>query len=113
MIMKKDYPNESIEITDATFDEIVKKYPLIIIDCWAPWCMPCRMLGPVIDNLAKKYAGKIVFGKMNIDENQSIPQKYDVSSIPNMLIFKKGKMIDRIIGALPENAIESKIKQYL
>jgi thioredoxin 1 len=111
--MKKDYPKGSIKVTDATFEETVKKYPLIIVDCWASWCMPCRMLSPIIDNLAKKYAGKIVFGKMNVDENQSIPQKYDVSSIPNMLIFKNGKMIDRIIGTLPEHTLESKIKQYL
>jgi thioredoxin 1 len=111
--MKNNYPDKPIELTDATFDETVKKYPLIIIDCWADWCMPCRMLSPIIESLAKKYAGEIVFGKVNIEENQSIAQKYEIMSIPNMLVFKKGKMIDRIIGAIPESILESRIKQYL
>jgi len=111
--MEKGYPDKPIELTDATFDKTIKKYPLIIVDCWANWCMPCRMLIPVIESLAKKYAGKIVFGKLNIEENQSITQKYGIMSIPNMLVFKKGKMVDRIIGAMPESILESKIKQYL
>ncbi len=111
--MKNDYPDEPITLTDATFNENVKKYQLIIIDCWADWCMPCRMLNPIIESLAKKYAGKIVFGKLNIEENQLIAQKYEIMSIPNMLVFKKGKMVDRIIGMIPEPMLESKIKQYL
>jgi thioredoxin 1 len=111
--MKKKYPDKPIELTDATFNEAVKKYPLIIIDCWANWCMPCRMLSPIIDSLAKKYSGRIVFGKVNIEENQSIALKYGIFSIPNMLVFKKGKMIDSIIGAMPEHTLESRIKQYL
>jgi thioredoxin 1 len=111
--MKKNYPDKPIELTDATFDKTIKKYPLIIVDCWADWCIPCRMLNPVIESLAKKYTGKIVFGKLNIEENQSTAQKYEIMSIPNILVFKKGTMIERIIGALPESILESKIKQYL
>ena len=111
--MEKGYPNKPIELTDATFDGTIKKYPLIMVDCWTAWCLPCRMLEPIVKSLAGKYAGKIVFGKINVDENKKIAMKYSIMSIPTLLVFKNRKNIDRIIGAMPETVLESRIKQYL
>jgi thioredoxin 1 len=110
---KEDYPETPVEITDSNFDTIVKKYPIVIVDFWAPWCPPCKILGPIIDSIAKKYAGRIVFAKLNVDKNKETPVKYEVMSVPTLLVFKNGKLIDRIIGAMPESALESKIKEYI
>jgi len=111
--MKESFPDKPIEVTDSNFDNTVKKYPLIVIDFWAPWCPPCKILGPIVESLAKKYTGKVVFGKLHVDENKNTAVKYEVMSIPTLLVFKKGKLIDRIIGAMPEPILESRIKPYL
>ncbi len=108
-----DYPDKPIELTDSNFDEVVKKYNLIVVDNWAPWCPPCRILGPVIDSLAKKLSGKIVFGKLNVDENKEVASKYEIMSIPTLLVFKNGKLIDRFIGAMPEPLLEKKLKSLV
>ena len=113
LMKKKNYPKKQIELTDSSFDGIVKKYPLIVVDCWAPWCAPCIIVAPIIESLAKKYVGKIVFGKLNVDGNKEVAIKYGVMSIPTLLVFKKGKLVDRIIGAMPETLLESRIKPYL
>ena len=110
---KQEILDKPIIITDDTFDNVIQKYKLLVIDCWAEWCGPCRMVGPVIDELAKDYAGKIVFGKINVDENRTIPMKFQIMSIPTILIFKDGNLVDKIIGALPKPKLESRIKQYL
>lgn len=110
---KQEILDKPIIITDDTFDNVIQKYKLLVIDCWAEWCGPCRMVGPVIDELAKDYAGKIVFGKINVDENRTIPMKFQIMSIPTILIFKDGNLVDKIIGALPKPNLESRIKQYL
>ncbi len=102
-----------VRITDTNFDETVRKYPLVVIDCWATWCKPCQMIGPIIDAMAKDYAGKIVFGKLNVDENSLSSRRYKIMSIPALLIFKNGQLIDQIIGAMPRNMLEPKIKRYL
>jgi thioredoxin 1 len=108
-----DYPDKPIELTDADFDENVKKYSLIVVDNWASWCPPCRILGPVIDNLAKKLSGKIVFGKLNVDENKEVASRYEIMSIPTLLVFKNGKLIDRMVGAMPESLLEKKLVSFL
>ena len=110
--MEKNLPDTPIKLTDADIDENIKKYNMVIVDCWAPWCSPCRMVGPVIDDLAKEMHGKIVFGKLNVDENQSTSAKYGIMSIPTLLIFKNGDLIDKIIGALPKDMLRSKLSQY-
>ncbi len=114
MIMKeKSWPNAPIRITDADMDKIVKEYETIVVDCWAPWCGPCRMVGPVIDELAKELQGKIVFAKLNVDENQRTSMKYKIMSIPTMLVFKKGSLVDTFVGALPKDILKQKISGYL
>lgn len=112
-LMRKQKMDKPIELTDATFREMVGRHPLVVIDCWAPWCGPCKMLGPVVDELARDYAGKIVFGKLNVDENPQIPSDYEIRSIPALLVFKKGKHIDTIVGALPRQALEPKITKNI
>jgi thioredoxin 1 len=110
---RMNFPNEPIEITDNTFDDIKKKYPFLIVDCWAIWCTPCLIIAPMLEKLAKEHNGKIVFGRLNVDKNRITPTKYGIMSIPTLLVFKDGELIDRIIGAMPYDALNSKIKSYL
>jgi thioredoxin 1 len=101
-----------IVVSDRNFDQTVKTYPLIVVDCWAAWCAPCRAVAPVVEQLAKDYKGKVVFGKLNVDENPETAQRFDIMAIPTLLVMKKGKEVDRIVGALPKNQLESKINSY-
>ena len=97
-------------LTDATFDEFVSKFDVAIIDCWAPWCGPCRMLSPIIEEIAREMNGKIGVGKLNTDDNHGIPQRYQIMSIPTTLIFKKGKLEDKIVGAVPKKTLVGRIQ---
>jgi thioredoxin 1 len=102
-----------IIVTDADFGETIKTHTLIVIDCWAAWCGPCRMIAPIIEELAEEYAGKIVFGKLNVDENPQTATRYNIMGIPTLLIMKNGEEIDRIVGVAPKAALENKLKQYM
>lgn len=110
---KKSAPNKPIELTDAKFREMIKNHPLVVVDCWAPWCAPCHMVAPILEELAREYAGRISFGKLNVDENQSVALEYQIMSIPTLLVFKNGKLVDRIVGAMPKKALEPKITRHL
>jgi len=110
--MEENMPDAPVHITDNDMDENIKKYPLLIVDCWAPWCGPCRMVGPVIEELAKEMKGKTVFGKLNVDENPQTSAKHQIMSIPTMLVFKNGELIDKIIGAMPKDMLKHRIEQY-
>lgn len=85
-------------LTDANFNEVKAQESILVVDFWAPWCGPCKMLGPVIDELAEEYAGRIAVGKMNVDENDSICAEYGIMSIPTVLFFKNGELVDRHVG---------------
>ncbi|MCM8830402.1 MAG: thioredoxin, partial [Candidatus Omnitrophica bacterium] len=100
-----DYP---VHLTDDNFDEAVKKYKVLIVDFWAAWCGPCRMIAPAIENLAKKYQGKIVFGKLNVDESSGTPTKFSIMSIPTLIVFKDGNIVGTFVGAMPEHILEEK-----
>jgi thioredoxin 1 len=102
--------SKTVHITDKDFDETVHKYPLIVVDFWADWCPPCKMLAPVIEQLAQDYAGKVVFGKLNVDENPETTSHFGVSSIPTLLLIKNGVVKDSIVGAVPRPQIEAKLK---
>ena len=103
---KMDNENDLVlKVTSANIEETIKKNPSLVVDCWAPWGGPCRMMSPVIDELAKDYKGKITFGKMNTDENQATAGAYGIQSIPTLLIFKDGKLSDRKVGALPKKVL--------
>jgi thioredoxin 1 len=101
------------EVKDNTFDDFVKANKIAIIDCWAPWCGPCRSLAPIIEELAKEFEGKIAFGKLNTDENENIPMKFNISAIPTLLVFKNGEMVDRIVGAGNKEFMKAKFAKQL
>ena len=101
-----------IVVSDRNFDQTVKSYPLLVVDCWAAWCAPCRAIAPIVDEMAKEYSGKVVFGKLNVDENPETAQKYGVMAIPTLLIMKEGQEVDRIVGVLPKNQLEAKVSSY-
>ena len=105
--------DEPIKVTDSTFMEIVHKYALVVIDCWASWCAPCHIISPIIEELARDYAGKVTFGKLNVDENRKVAMQYQILSIPTLLVFKGGELVDRIVGAIPRQMLEPKITRYL
>jgi len=105
--------NKPVEMTNATFKEMIQNHSLVVVDCWAPWCFPCRMVAPIIEELARDYAGKILFGKLNVDENREVSTRYEIMSIPTLLVFKNGKLVDMIIGAIPRQMLEPKITRYL
>jgi thioredoxin 1 len=107
------FPENPVEMNGENFDEIVRGNPLVVVDCWASWCGPCRMVAPMVEELAKEYGGRILFGKLNVDDNREISLRYNIMSIPTFLIFKNGKLVDRIIGALPKNILEKEIKKHL
>ena len=105
-----------VVVTDQNFEEVVIKSALpVLLDFWAPWCGPCRTMSPFVDEMATQYKGKLVVGKMNVDENPKTPQKYDVRGIPNLKFFKGGKTVDEaeIIGAVPKPKLEEAIGKVI
>ena len=102
-----------ITLTDQNFNEMVGKHNLLIVDFWAPWCGPCRMVSPVITELSQELAGKAVFGKLNVDENPMIASTFGIQSIPTIAIFKNGKVVDGIVGAASKSHILSKLTTHI
>lgn len=105
--------NKPVKVTDTTFKETIQNNSVVVVDCWAAWCGPCRMVAPIIDALALDYAGKIVFGKLNVDENRAVAIEYQIMSIPTLLVFKNGKLVDRIVGAQPRQMLEPQLTRHL
>lgn len=102
-----------ITLTDQNFNEMVGRHNLLIVDFWAPWCGPCRMVSPVITELSQELAGKAVFGKLNVDENPMIASTFGIQSIPTIAIFKNGKAVDGIVGAASKSHILSKLTTHI
>jgi len=103
-----------IEITDATFDtEVLSSDVPVLIDFWAVWCGPCKMVAPVVEELAAEYDGQLKVGKIDVDAHKQAAMKYGIRSIPTLLLFKDGKVVQQIIGALPKNQLEEKIKSFI
>ena len=102
------------EFTEENFDEeVLNSEQAVLVDFWAPWCGPCRMVGPVVEELANDYSGKIKVGKINVDINPSLAEKYKVMTIPTIAVFKNGNMIDKIIGARPKSEFSKLIEKYM
>jgi thioredoxin 1 len=91
-----------VVLTDASFDAFVAQHHTVVVDCWAPWCPPCRAMSPIIDELAAKWAGKVTFGKLNTDENQETAARFAITSIPTLLIFRDGEFADQVVGLPPK-----------
>ena len=103
-----------VDVSDQNFEsEVIKSALPVLVDLWAPWCGPCRMVGPVIEKLAGEYAGKVKFCKLNVDENQQTAAKYSVMSIPTLLFFKNDERADTVVGAVPEQALKPKLDALL
>ncbi len=103
---------EPFHVTDANFEETIKKNKLVLIDFWANWCGPCRALAPTIVELAKENTGKILIGKLDVDENPSTAEKFQVFSIPTMILFKDGSEADRLVGLCPKNKIVEALEKH-
>jgi len=106
--------NEPIHVTDSSFEQTVLQSNIpVIVDFWAPWCGPCKMVAPILDKLAKEYDGKIVIAKINTDENQEWMMKYGIQGIPTMLFIAGGKIVHRQVGALPERMLRDTVSQFM
>ncbi|MDH5362060.1 MAG: thioredoxin [Aigarchaeota archaeon] len=109
----EDWPGEPLEVTDASFSQVIERYPLVVVDCWAAWCAPCRMIAPVVEELAREYKGKIVFGKLDVDSNSATAMQYGIMSIPTLLVFKDRQLVEKLIGAMPRGSLEQRITRHL
>jgi thioredoxin 1 len=104
---------KTIELTDANFDEILKSDKPVLVDFWAEWCGPCKMIGPVVEELAGDYEGKAVIGKVNVDENPNVAAKFGIRSIPTLLVFKDGEIVDKQVGAVPKGVLAQKLESAM
>jgi len=103
-----------VEVSDATFDqEVLQSEQPVLVDFWAVWCGPCKAIGPIVDEIATKYVGKLKVAKVNVDQNTASPSRYGVRGIPALLFFKGGKVSDQIVGFVPQETIEEKVKNLL
>jgi len=110
---KQEMNVEPVHVTDSNFNEIVNSHPLALIDCWAPWCAPCVVIAPIIEEIAKEYAGKVLVGKLNVDENPATAQRFQILGIPTMLIIKNGREVERIVGVVPKSYVEAYLSKHL
>ena len=104
---------KALTLTDSDFFSTVGKFPLMLVDFWAPWCGPCRMVSPAVDQLAEQYSGRVAFGRVNVDENQRTAAHFGVQGIPTLMLFKDGNAVDQLVGAYPKGIIDSRIRMHL
>lgn len=102
-----------VNATDSTFAVEVRAAPTVVVDLWAPWCGPCRLVGPILEELAREWAGRLKVVKVNVDDNQRLAVQYDAQSIPTMLVMRDGQVVDRIVGALPKPALVARLEPNL
>jgi thioredoxin 1 len=118
MVVHRDHYGDGmagkiVKLSDADFDEKVKSEPLILVDFWAEWCGPCRVIAPVLEELAGEYTGRLTVGKLNVDENRQVAARFGIRSIPTLVFFRDGARVDQVIGAHPKSTLKGKIEQLI
>jgi thioredoxin 1 len=112
--MKKSYQKQGVvKLTSSSFEDFLKTDMPVLVDFWADWCMPCRMMAPVMEQLAEEFAGKALFGKVNVDENPDVASRFGIMSIPHFLVFKNGTLAEKVVGAVGRDPLVNTIKKYL
>lgn len=104
---------EPIVLTDGNFARVVTSSKLILVDFWAAWCQPCKVISPAVEELGRKYPGKLAVGKMNIDENRNVLGQFGIQSIPTLLLFKDGRLVDGVVGAVPKSQLEALVRKWM
>jgi thioredoxin 1 len=104
---------EPVEVTDLNFKQFINSNKYSVVDFWAEWCAPCRAIAPIVKELAEQYAGKVVFGKLNVDENPRTASEYGIMGIPTLILFKDGRPVDMVVGAVPRRVLEGRIVKLL
>jgi thioredoxin 1 len=104
---------EPVEVTDLNFKQFISSNKYSVVDFWAEWCAPCRAIAPIVKELAEQYAGKVVFGKLNVDENPRTASEYGIMGIPTLILFKDGRPVDMVVGAVPKRVLEGRIVKLL
>ncbi|WP_457590383.1 thioredoxin [Geoglobus sp.] len=110
---KQEVIDHPIKVDATNFDDVLSKHRNVVVDFWAEWCMPCRMIAPIVEQLAKEYAGKVVFAKLNTDENPAIAGRYGITGIPTLIFFKNGRPVDKVVGALPKAELKRWVERNL
>jgi len=104
---------KALALTDATFNEVINSDKPVLVDFWAEWCGPCKMIGPLVEELAGEYEGKAIVAKMDVDANSQIPAQFNIRSIPTLMIFKNGQLVDKVVGAVPKAVLNQKLAAQL
>ena len=106
--------SKEIQLTDSDFDKVIGESELpVLVDFWAPWCGPCRFVGPILSEIADEQSDKLVVGKLNVDDNKNVPSKFGITGIPTMILFKGGEPVERIVGALPKPMLEQALEKHI
>ena len=116
MRLEEEKPERNVkpvQVTDSNFSETVNEHSLVLVDCWASWCAPCMVIAPIIEELAEKYTGRVLVGKLNVDENPRTAARFQIFGIPTLLIIKSGKEVDRIVGLVPKSNVEARLEKHL
>jgi thioredoxin 1 len=111
--LKKNFMSKPVEITDSNFEEIINSEKPVLVDFWAEWCGPCKMIGPLVEELANEFEGKAIIGKVDVDANPEVSAKFGIRSSPTLLVFKGGEIVDKQVGAVPKSVLSEKIEAQL
>jgi thioredoxin 1 len=108
-----EVPPLPVEVTGSDYSEISNRFPFLVIDCWAPWCGPCKQITPIVEQLHEQYKGSMTFGFLNTDENQELAMEFGIMGIPTLLVVKDGKHVDSLVGVMPKGEVERRLKEHL